>query len=298
MPTKIRTAALLLAGLALTAAPSFAQHGGRRDGGGNGGDRRGGSDRQSAERAQPRSDGGGRFQRDGDAQPRAQAQPRADQPRAEQPRAEQPRAEAQRRGDQRGDQQRPNVAPRAEVGVPRGDSRAYGNNRAYDNRSNGRTYDNRSGGRAYNNNRGVARSYAYGGRSYGGGYRSSGYRPVYRTPYGWRPYGYRPGWSLNFYFGRPFGVYGGYPAEYGYYAIAPGVLYGSLRIVDAPPDAQVFVDGYYAGVVDDYDGVFQHLNLEPGSHHIEIQVDEGYPPLAFDVRVEPGQTVTYRANIG
>jgi len=56
------------------------------------------------------------------------------------------------------------------------------------------------------------------------------------------------------------------------------------------------VDGYYAGVVDDYDGVFQHLNLEAGSHHIEIEVD-GYLLAAFDVYARPGQTITYRANI-
>jgi len=118
---------------------------------------------------------------------------------------------------------------------------------------------------------------------------------------GYRPYGYRPGWSLNLYFGQPYSAYGypacGYPsAEYGYYSIASGRAFGAVRIVDAPPDAQVFVDGYYAGVVDDYDGVFQHLNLEAGSHHIEIE-EQGYPPIAFDVRVEPGQTITYRANI-
>ena len=92
--------------------------------------------------------------------------------------------------------------------------------------------------------------------------------------------------------------YGGYypQADYGYYAIAPGVPYGSLRIVDAPRDAQVLVDGYYAGVVDDYDGVFQHLNLEPGAHHIEVQAD-GFAPIGFDVRLAPGQTITYRANV-
>ena len=42
--------------------------------------------------------------------------------------------------------------------------------------------------------------------------------------------------------------------------------------------------------------VFQHLNLEAGSHHIEIEA-QGYPPIAFDVRVAPGQTITYRANL-
>ena len=114
-------------------------------------------------------------------------------------------------------------------------------------------------------------------------------------PYGYRPHGYRPGWSFNLYFGRPYGYYGG-GASYGYYAIAPGFVYGSLRIVDAPPDAQVFVDGYYAGVVDEYDGVFQHLNLVPGSHHIEIGLPD-YEPIGFDVFVQPGQTITYRANI-
>ena len=97
------------------------------------------------------------------------------------------------------------------------------------------------------------------------------------------------------YFGRPYAL-GAYPDGYGYYAIAPGRAYGAVRIVDAPPDAQVFVDGYYAGVVDDYDGVFQHLNLEAGAHHIEIET-AGYQPFAFDVRVDPGRTITYHARI-
>ncbi len=73
--------------------------------------------------------------------------------------------------------------------------------------------------------------------------------------------------------------------------------YGAVRIVDAPRDAQVFVDGYYAGVVDDYDGVFQHLNLEAGPHRIEIQT-EGYEPIGFNVQAVPGRTITYRANLG
>ena len=265
--TPFRSAALLVAGLTLMATPSFAQRrgggdGGRRDGGGGGG----------------RSDGGG-----------ARAVPRASVERG------QPQGRADR-SQSSGD--RGNIAPRSDVIVPRAvqpNNRSAGN-RSYDNRSSGnRSYDNRSyGNRSYDN-----RSY---GRSYGGRtYAYPSYRPsrnrVSVLPYGYRPYGYRPGWSLNLYFGRPYGAYGyGYPAAgYGYYSIAQGGLYGAVRIIDAPPDAQVFVDGYYAGVVDDYDGVFQHLNLEAGSHHIEIE-DPGYPPIAFDVRIEPGQTITYRAN--
>jgi hypothetical protein len=141
-----------------------------------------------------------------------------------------------------------------------------------------------------------------GGRSIYVPYRSYGYRPyAYVAPYGYRPYGYRPGWSLGLYFGAPYSAYG-YPgygpsAGYGYYSIVPGRAYGAVRIVDAPRDAQVLVDGYYAGVVDDYDGVFQHLNLEAGSHRIEIEWPGG-PPIVFDVRVRPGETVTYHARSG
>ena len=128
-------------------------------------------------------------------------------------------------------------------------------------------------------------------RAYAQPYR---YRP-YAQPYGYRPYGYRPGWSLDLYFGRPSGGYGYPRGEYGYYGVVPGRGYGAVRIVDAPRDAQVYVDDYFAGVVDDYDGVFQHLNLEAGAHHIEIEA-EGYSIAAFDVRVAPGQTVTYHAS--
>ena len=127
-------------------------------------------------------------------------------------------------------------------------------------------------------------------RAYAQPYR---YRP-FAQPYGYRPYGYRPGWSLDLYFGRPYGGYDYPRGEYGYYGVVPGRGYGAVRIVDAPRDAQVYVDDYFAGVVDDYDGVFQHLNLEAGTHHIEIEA-EGYPIDAFDVRVAPGQTVTYHA---
>jgi hypothetical protein len=69
-----------------------------------------------------------------------------------------------------------------------------------------------------------------------------------------------------------------------------------VRITGAPHDAQVFADGYYVGIVDDFDGVFQHVNLQAGPHHIEIQ-EPGLQPIAFDVMVQPGQTVTFRADM-
>ena len=77
--------------------------------------------------------------------------------------------------------------------------------------------------------------------------------------------------------------------------VGPGRAYGGVRIQGAARDAQVYVDGYYAGVVDDFDGTFQHLNLEPGAHRIEIR-GQNAPPIAFDVNVRPGETITYRAD--
>jgi len=131
------------------------------------------------------------------------------------------------------------------------------------------------------------------------------YRPYY--------YGYRPGLTVGFYtgFGYPYAypyrygyLYPYYPyAGYGYpllppayVSAVPGYAYGGVRIQDAPPDAQVIVDGYYMGVVDDFDGPFQHLNLTAGPHQIEIRAP-GYQPIAFDVNVQPGRTITYRAPI-
>lgn len=69
--------------------------------------------------------------------------------------------------------------------------------------------------------------------------------------------------------------------------------WGGLRLQMGPCDAQVFVDGYYAGVVDDFDGPFQHVNLRPGPHHIEIRAF-GFDPLGFDVYIVERHTTSYR----
>ena len=69
--------------------------------------------------------------------------------------------------------------------------------------------------------------------------------------------------------------------------------YGGVRITGAPHDGQVYVDGYYAGIVDDFDGDNKHLNLTAGVHQVEIRVN-GRQPVSFDVNVPPNQTVTIR----
>ena len=76
----------------------------------------------------------------------------------------------------------------------------------------------------------------------------------------------------------------------------PAVPTAALRITGAPRYARVFADGYYVGIVNDFDGIFQHLNLEAGPHHIEIE-NEGYGAIGFDVYIRPGQTIAYRARV-
>ena len=123
------------------------------------------------------------------------------------------------------------------------------------------------------------------GYPFGVGY---GYPYRYGYPYGYRyGYGYPYGYSYPYY---PYDAYGGYGYGYSGAATYGGYADGGVRIQGAPRDAQVFVDGYYVGIVDDFDGPFQHLNLEAGAHQIEIRAP-GLPPLQYDVNVQPGQTI-------
>jgi hypothetical protein len=109
--------------------------------------------------------------------------------------------------------------------------------------------------------------------------------------------GYYPwGWGYG---GLGLGGYYGFydPWWYGYQPYYYSSAYdGSIRLKVRPRDALVFVDGYFAGEVDEFDGVFQRLHVEPGPHRIEIRAD-GYETLTFDVRILPDRTVTYEGEL-
>ena len=307
MKTRLVRIATLLAGLALVADTALAQ--GRRDrgqggqgqgrsaeprGGGRAERGNGGSRQESGARARREDNGGRRTERQPSIarQPRMEVQPRSARPDRSEGAgrlAPQPRVESQRRRD-------PQL--RFENRAQSGDRSGWeGRYRADDRRAVPRPAPY-YGSRDYRDRdyryRDVRPRVAVPQYRYYGGYRPYP-RHTYVVPYGYRPYGYGPGWNFSLYFGRPYGtaIYGN--TGYGYYGIDPGFAYGSLRIVDAPRHAQVVVDGYYAGEVDDYDGIFQRLNLEPGPHHIEIVIDDSTPPLEFDVQIAPGATVTIHA---
>ena len=138
--------------------------------------------------------------------------------------------------------------------------------------------DNRDNARVY-----VYPDYRYYNRYYDPwGYGAFGLGYFYYSPWGWNPgYGY-PGYGGHYGYG---GRYGGY-----------GYEVGSVRLKVKPRDAEVFVDVYFAGQVDDFDGIFQALKLDSGGYHVEIR-KPGYETLRFDVRVQPERTITFRGDM-
>jgi hypothetical protein len=56
-----------------------------------------------------------------------------------------------------------------------------------------------------------------------------------------------------------------------------------------PKEAAVYVDGYYAGVVEDFDGTFQRLHVEPGTHEIVVYL-EGYRSRRERLYLGPNHT--------
>jgi hypothetical protein len=70
----------------------------------------------------------------------------------------------------------------------------------------------------------------------------------------------------------------------------------AVRIEVTPKNARVFVDGYAAGEVDDFDGVFQRLHVRPGGHEIAIYL-EGYRTQHHAIYVRPGATERIRGSM-
>ena len=105
---------------------------------------------------------------------------------------------------------------------------------------------------------------------------TDGSRSIATLPRFSRPYVYGALGPGYFYYGS----YGWYPRATFYYdggSFGRGYGYdsGEVRLQVQPRFAEVYVDGYYAGTVDDFDGTFQSLRLESGPYHIEI-VAPGY----------------------
>lgn len=100
------------------------------------------------------------------------------------------------------------------------------------------------------------------------------YGPLVYDPW-FNPYGFGYGWYPPYAYGQ---------------AYEPGA---SLRVQAEPRETEVFVDGYYAGSVDDFDGFFQRLHLEAGEHEVTLYL-AGHRTARQSVYLQPGRTFRIR----
>jgi hypothetical protein len=91
----------------------------------------------------------------------------------------------------------------------------------------------------------------------------------------YRPFFYDPFWGSW------------YPYSYAYpYTLRPEA---DIRTEVTPKEAEVYVDGYYAGHANDFDGVFKRLHVAPGGHSITLHLP-GFRTVTENVYARPDST--------
>jgi hypothetical protein len=108
--------------------------------------------------------------------------------------------------------------------------------------------------------------------------------PIYRYPVYAYPYFYDPFWWGFSDFQYP------YPYPYPYRYNSPGA---DLRIQVQPKQAEVYIDGYLVGTVDNFDGVFQRLDVPLGEHEITIYLP-GYRTISQRMLFRPRESYHIR----
>ena len=101
-------------------------------------------------------------------------------------------------------------------------------------------------------------------------------RAVIVRPY----YGWGPGW------------YGWYDPWWGPAYVAPRANTGEIKLVTHMKDAQVYVDGGYAGLA----GKLKHFDLSPGNHNIELRDSTGQKLFQEQVQVIRDKTTEIRVD--
>jgi hypothetical protein len=118
--------------------------------------------------------------------------------------------------------------------------------------------------------------------------QAQGRRGVVVVPHG-------PFVGVSFYnpFWGPYYLYAGYPyAGYPYGPYLQAVPFTTdIKVQVTPKQADVYVDGYLAGVVGDLGGVLKRLHATPGGHVITVYL-EGDRTISKNVYLAPGSTYT------
>lgn len=71
---------------------------------------------------------------------------------------------------------------------------------------------------------------------------------------------------------------------------------GGLVLESVPGVAQVFVDGSYVGLAEEFGSGGRAINLDAGTHRVELRAP-GYETLTFSVAIEPHRIVRYRGEM-
>jgi hypothetical protein len=98
-------------------------------------------------------------------------------------------------------------------------------------------------------------------------------------------------------------VYGPYPwwhrtaYPYWYFPVYDNRAEVRMRVEpEEAEDAAVYVDGFYAGIVDDFNGVFQSLPLTPGGHTIILYL-AGFRTVRHNLYLGPASSFKLRATM-
>jgi hypothetical protein len=118
------------------------------------------------------------------------------------------------------------------------------------------------------------------------GYYSPFYYSRYYSPFYYDPFFYGWGWGAPYYGQYP--PYGVYPRMY--------EAGSDLRIQVTPREAEVYLDGYLVGNVDNFDGVLQRLRVPYGEHEITIY-KEGFRPVRQKMLFRPGESYRIRETL-
>ena len=123
------------------------------------------------------------------------------------------------------------------------------------------------------------------------------YPPAAPTPVPIFPGGYYPGpYYLPSYYSPSY--YSPYPQmPLGYMApVRPRIARGRLTLETLPESAQVYVDGFYVGLAEEFGFRGRALELSAGSHQVELRSPE-HETLSFSVIITADETVRYRGDM-
>ena len=102
------------------------------------------------------------------------------------------------------------------------------------------------------------------------------------------------GYYYDPYFG-PYPWWHRYAYPYWYFPVYDNRADLHVRVdPDTAHRAAVYVDGFYAGIVNEFDGVFQSLPLPPGGHTIVLYLP-GHRTVRQNIYLSPGGTFRLRA---